>query len=420
MNTEEAISLDNNVVITGMGVISPIGMGKDGFWQGLEQNRGIKPIALFDVADLPCRKAAEIAFFNAKEYLSQRGLKHLSRSAQFACAASALALEDADLDLSGEDLTEVGVILGTAFGNVNSMVSFDKEGWIEGPRFVNPMMFPNTVVNSPAGYVSIFFGITGLNVTISNRLSSGLDALHYAAECLMRGEAQIALAGGYEELSELVHLGFLKAGQIAGSHDTTNDVPKPMDRKRNGFVLGEGAAVLILERLEHARSRGARILGEIAGYGRAYIPASLEANDVLLEAKVRSMRQALDSSGLHPKAIDFISLSANGSVQGDRLEALAIGEIFGNLAEKIPATAIKSKIGECFGASGVFQTASAVLSMEHHLVLGTTNFEESDPNCPLGGLSAQNRSCQSNAALINSFEVGHSNSSLVVKSSSQK
>lgn len=390
-------------------------MGVDDFWLGLEHNQGLKPITLFDVTDETCRAAAEIASFDVKDYLSQRGLKHLSRSAQFACAASALALKDADLDVSEEDPDEVGVVLGTAFGNVNSMVAFDKEGWVEGPRFVNPLMFPNTVVNSPAGYVSIFFGMTGLNVTVSNGLSSGLDAVHYATEGLMRGDVQMALAGGYEELAELVHLGFLKARQIAGSQRNGCAVPKPMDRRRNGFVLGEGAVILTVERLEHAQSRGARILAEIAGYGRAYAPMNSESDDAFVDVMVRAMQQALDSSGMDPGDIDCISLSANGSLRGDRLEALAIGEVFDDVAEHIPVTAIKSKIGECFGASGVFQTASAVLSMEHHRVHGISNFDEGDPDCPLGGMSAQNRSCECDIILINSFDVGHTNSSLIVE-----
>ncbi|MFQ6094241.1 MAG: beta-ketoacyl-[acyl-carrier-protein] synthase family protein, partial [bacterium] len=299
--------MNDRVVITGIGVLSPIGMGKEAFWQGLERSHAIKPITLFDTSDLKCTQAAEITDFNVKDHLSQRGLKYLSRSAQLACAATALALEDAALDLSAVDPPEVGVVIGTAFGNVNSMIAFDKEAWLEGPRFVNPMTFPNTVVNSPAGYISVLFGLTGLNATISTGRSSSLEALKYAAECLKRGEARVVLAGGCEELSEFVHLGFLKAGQLSGSKGDGIEKPAPLDRRRNGFVLGEGAVILSLERSDHAQSRGAHILAEIAGYGDAYAPAGSGFDGFEVKAEAEAMRRALLSSRLDPEDIGFIS-----------------------------------------------------------------------------------------------------------------
>lgn len=409
-------NIGDRIVITGVGVISPIGIGKEAFFSSLEEGiSGIKDISMFDTSSLKCKQASEIPEFNAQDYLSQRGLKYLSRSAQFACAATALALADLQLDLEKIDSSEIGVVIGSAFGNINSMIEFDKEAFYEGARFVTPMRFPNTVVCCLAGYISIFWGFTGVNATISNGFSSSLDAINFAVERLRRNEAKIIFAGGCEELSLYVYLGFLKAHQLSGSKDKEEEVSTPFDKNRNGFFLGEGAVILALERLDHALWRGANILAEIIGFGNAFAPAIYQQEKATIQAEAKAMVSSLCTSSLSPEEISCIFAHANGSLIDDKTEARAISQVFNSFTQTIPVTAIKSMIGECCGASGAFQVAGSVFSMQKNLVPATINFQAGDTDFPLGGVSKEKQPHECETVMVNSFNGKHNNSTLILK-----
>ncbi len=241
---------ERTVVITGIGVLSSAGIGKEAFWQGLLRGKeAISEISLFDTSDLRCHKAGEIVAFEPEPFLGRRGLKYLDRSTQLAGAATSLALADVGIASESASELEIGLVLGTAFGSLDSISRFDQEAYREGPRYVRPMDFPKTVINSPAGHTAIKFGLSGLNATISTGLVSSLHAIKYATDCIAIKQADIVLAGGVEELCMASYMGFDKLHLLAGTRPGTPEKAAPFDRRRHGIVLGEGAALLVLESL---------------------------------------------------------------------------------------------------------------------------------------------------------------------------
>ncbi len=395
----------NRVVITGAGVVSSI--GAEGFWENLIAGTdGIRPISRFDAAGSQCRVAAEVSDFDARAYISSKGLSFLSRSTSFIVAAAKLALLNARLDLSDFEASEVGIFLGTAFGSNASMYSFDQECLRDGDRFVDPMAFPNTVTNSPAGHLSILLSTTGINITLSTGLASGLDAVEYAARMLRRGELRVALAGGYDELSGDTHDRLSRAGMLSTDGDSA-----PLDRDRNGFFLGEGAAVIALERLDDAVNRNAPIMAELAGFGTAFCLDQSQAASV----ESKAMTEAIRSARLDTSDISYISSSARGSIDGDKTESLAIEYVFKSRAAALPVAAIKSMTGECGGAAGAMQLIAAALSTRFNVVPPTTGFRAADSDSRLRGISDRKQFIDCRAALVNSFNGLNANSSFVVR-----
>ena len=404
--------MGNRVVITGIGVVSALGIGVESLWCGLANGlTGIKPITSFDTSRSSSKKAAQVAHFNVHDYLSLKGLGHSSRSAQFVCTAAKLAFESAELDLPKVNKEELGIVLGTAFGSANSMATFDEECLRDGAKFVDPMSFPNTVNNSPASHLSVLLRVEGLSMTLSTGSASGLDVIDYAARVLAKGQVRIVLAGGYEELSLLSHAYLSEAKFLSGSRDHDVEYSVPLDRNRNGFFLGEGAAVLVLERLDDALARGSRIIAEVAGFGTSFC---LKPSQVV-DSESMAMQRALLSAGLESQDIGCIFASANGSIDGDKAERLSIEKTFGSRACDVPATAIKSMIGECGGATGAMQVIAAALSSRFNAVPPTKDFQEHDPGSLLKRVSSKEQIADCDAVLVNSFNGQHQNSSLVVK-----
>jgi 3-oxoacyl-[acyl-carrier-protein] synthase II len=404
--------MKNRIVITGVGAVTAIGIGAESLWNGLSKGLcGVTHISSFDTSYLPCKRAAEVSNFNVRDYISQKGLNLLNRSTQFVYTAAKLALTDAKLDLPRDDGSEVGIVLGTAFGSANSMLAFDAECARDGLRFIDPMSFPNTVTNSPAGYLSVILGASGLNITISTDFASGLDAIDYASRALDSGQARIILAGGYDELSPASYAELAKAQMLSGSRGHSIEVSAPFDRRRNGFFLGEGAGVVVLERLDDARARKVSILAELAGYGTSFGPAASQA----VESECKAMMHALGSAGLDTREIGYVSASANGSIEGDIAERLAIEKTFGAQASHVPVTANKSMMGECAGAAGAIQVVAAALSTRFSAVPPTTGFRVADPDSLLQKISSDQQIVDCGAVLVNSFNGQHNNSSVVVK-----
>ncbi len=248
------------IVITGIGVLASNAIGKDNFWQALEQGAsGIKPVTLFDTANTNSKLAGEITDFNPEAIVDKKGLRLMDRATKLVLCASQLALDDAGLKPWSPEIEEAGVVLGSTLGSVWSISEFDKLALREGPKAVNPAHFPNTVINSPASQISIKFGIKGFNTTISTGFSASLDAFGYALDFLNLDRAEIILVGGVEELCIQTFLGFYKIGILAGSKSRRPEISAPFDQRRNGIVVGEGAGMVVLETLEHAQKRGAKI-----------------------------------------------------------------------------------------------------------------------------------------------------------------
>jgi 3-oxoacyl-[acyl-carrier-protein] synthase II len=334
-------------------MVSPLGdtpaCVHDSLCKGLS---GIKPIRLFKTAGLGCPLGGEIVDFDATKYLGQRNLRPLDRTSRLVAAAAQLALEDGGCSVEMRDVQEVGLVLGTMFCSVHTISEFDRRALEAGPSYASPMDFSNTVINAAAGQTAIVHNLRGLNTTISTGLTSGLEAISYAADQIRSGRARALLAGGVEELCFESFYGFDRAGVLCRSDNSLGDFPIPFDARRNGLALGEGTALLMLEDAELARERGALVRGEITGHGSSYDCSRGRNSRDAVEAISSAIRQALSDAFLLPHEIDCLSASANGSQAGDRYEAEAVGAGLNGQTNKLPVTAIKSMLGETLGASG--------------------------------------------------------------------
>jgi 3-oxoacyl-[acyl-carrier-protein] synthase II len=393
------------VVITGLGIISPIGIGKEAFYEGLFKGvSGIKPITLFDTFAYKVKTAGEVTEFSAESFLGAKGLRTLDRSTRLVSSATKLALDDANIQISEGNARDIAVSVGSTLGSIKSISDFDREALTEGSRYVNPALFPNTVINSAASQVSIRFNIRGFNATISSGFSASLDAVNYAADFLRLGRIKIVLAGGVEELCEQLFIAFYKTGCLAGVKDASAELSCPFDLRRNGIILGEGSVILVLEDLDSALSRGAKIYAQIKGFS-----TGLDKKKGL----IRAMQEALKKSQLSPSDIDLICAGANSSQEGDREEARAIKDVFEKDAERVYISAIKSLTGEQYSNSGALQAAAAVAAIEKEMIPPTVNYQERDAACDLRIVTEAHRSKVKNV-LINAYGKGGCSSSLVI------
>ncbi len=407
--------MNSRLVITGISVLSPIGVNKDEFWTNLTKGvSGIKDITLFDVAKYKSKKAGEIADFDAKEYLGKKGIRHIDRTSLLVSSAAKLAMEDANITHETYGADELGIVIGSTYGSIDSISSFDLEGLQEGPTFVNPMDFPNTVLNAPASRVSIFCNATGLNSTISTGTASGLDAIIYASDFLRLGRGKAVLAGGVHGLTPDIFWGAYSSGILSGSSDDNIEISAPFDKRRNGFVIGEAAAILVIERLEDALERNANIYAEVKGYGCTFNPDKVSRENIDTTQGVRSISMAMEDAGINNEDVSYISACANSSVTGDMMEAKIIKDYFGDNAGKVPVSAIKSMTGECLDASGSLQSVAGVLSINNGIIPPTINYQDKDEGCNLDCVPNDSRESEVNNVLINSFSDTGNISSIII------
>jgi 3-oxoacyl-[acyl-carrier-protein] synthase II len=401
--------LNSPIYATGMGVISSLAAGAPEFEAALYEGRsGIGPRSLF-TDTVPCGSAGEVRDFTPQRWLGNKGIRVLDRSARLLCVAAHMALQESGLaqEPGAEGDPELGLVCGTMFGSVHSITAFDWSGLIDGPNLVNPMEFPNTVINSPAGQAAIKHKLRGVNSTISAGLVSGLYAIHYAMEFLRFGRAQALLAGGVEELCEESYLSFNKIG-MASSRDRLC----PFAPNRDGTILGEGAALLMLETEQGARRRGVNPLFEVCGFGAAHDARRIDEFNVRATGATSAVELALKAAGIQPDAIGCIIASADGSRTGDAMEARALENVFGAYLLEIPLCAPKAAFGEALGASGALLAITAGIALRRRAVPPTAGFEKS------GGelrLSASPQPFEKDYALVNCFGCDGNNASLVLK-----
>ena len=402
------------VVITGIGVISPIGIGKDQYWQSLSEGKsGFKPITLFDTSDLKVKIGGEISNFNPKEILGSQSLMDLDRSTLLLLCAAKLAFSDSKLEINEANTQQVGVSIGTTFGSLHSISKFDRESLREGPQYVNPSIFPSTVANSPASRLNIRFGIKGFSSTISTGMCASLDAIDYARDLIDLNRADAIATGSVEDLSMQAFLGFYALSYLSGMN---NDKPSscPFDKRRSGIILSEGAVVMILEELTIARSRKARIYAEILGIGSCFDSARFYNYNPKGQGMAMSMRLALEDANMSPKDVSCIFANANSTKDADLIETRAIKEAFEDKSYSIPITSIKSSIGEGYSVSGGFATIAACLSLAEDLIPPTINYEEKDENCDLDYVINQPRKKKLSNAMINTFGPNGANTTLIM------
>ena len=408
--------MKRTVVISGIGVLSPIGIGRVNYWEGLFQGEtGFREITLFDTAPLQVHCAGELADFDPLTLLGKKGLRDLDRSTRLICSAAKLALEDASLQITEENTHSSGVSIGTTFGSLHSISQFDRSGLIEGPRLVNPSHFPNTVINSPASQVSIRFKIKGFNTTISTGFCASLDAVAYAADFIKLNRANVVLAGGVEELCLETFLGFHKLGCLSGT-DGSEPLCCPFDARRNGVLLSEGAAVLVLEDEEHAINRGAAVLARVLGHGNVFDPSADRSFNHAGQGLKNAIVYALKDASLNPEDIDYISACSNSSKGLDRMETRVIKEIFGSHAYAIPVSSIKSMVGESFSASGALSLSAGVGAIQKGLIPPTINYKEKDPECDLDYVPNEARQKCVKTVLVTSADPYGQNSAVVLGS----
>jgi 3-oxoacyl-[acyl-carrier-protein] synthase II len=396
------------IAITGIGLITPIGIGKESFWaNALKGVSGIREISSFDTARFSSHKGAEVREFNPSDFISSSNERKMDRLSHIAVAGARLALEDAGLkEFSRKD--RAGVVIGTAYGSLKSTSQY-LNGLVDyGPSRANPFIFPNTVSNAPASYIAIELGIKGPNVTVVHKQSSAEQAIFYGYNLLRRKKADIIIAGGCDEICWILY----QVHDIIGVLSQGNEHSSPYDRFRNGMVLGEGAGFLILERMEDAVKRNARMYAEIAGFGFYGTHAPLLGWDEEPTGLCKAMEGAIKNGGLVPEDIDYISASADSSRLLDALESKAVKSIFGNSSP--PASSIKSMIGE-IGASGGIKMAVASLSIKEGIISPTINYRDPDPECDIDCVPNEPRKKNINAVLVNGFSTGGNHLCITLK-----
>jgi len=405
------------VVITGMGVVAPNGIGIDNFWDSLVHGRsGIRRITRFDASTYPCQVAAEVQDFDPTDYMDPKTAKRLARFAQFALAASRMAIDDSRIDLNSVDPYEIGVFIGTGLAG-NSYSENQHIAFIEkGLKRVSPFAAVMSCGHSAPGIISLELGIKGPNTTISSGCNSGLDAVYLAYNSIRLGDANIMLAGAGEAPISPYILGLFSASGILARDNGTepHKALKPFDANGEGIVLGEGGGVLVLEELQNAKKRDARIYGEILGYA-----SGNEAYDIFhidpdggVAADV--MKMALKNAQLKPEDIDYINAHGNGSPEYDLNETLAIKKVFGELAYQIPVTSIKPIIGQSFSVTGVLQMSACLLVINKRIIPPTMNHSEPHPECDLDYVPLYSRSKDVNTALMNSLGFGGGHTVVIV------
>lgn len=404
------------MVITGMGVVSPLGMSARDLWGGLVQGRsGIGPITLFDPTEFPCRIAGEVKGFDPGAFMTPKEARRMARFSQMAVAAAALALEDSGLDLSREDAGRLGVVLGNGNGGFPTTEEQCLTMETKGVGRVSPFFISMILPNMAAANVSRLFGLKGYTNTVITACAAGSQGIGEAAEAVRRGYADVMLGGGTEAgICRLGLAGFCAMRALTTRNEEPEKASRPFDARRDGFVPAEGAGVVVVESLEHAVSRGARILAEVAGYGvssDAFHPVQPDEDG---EGAARAMRWALKDAGVEPEEVDYINAHGTSTSLNDTVETLAIKKVFGEGAYKVPISSTKSMIGHALGASGALEAVVCVMTIREGVIHPTVNYEERDPTCDLDYVPNEARRKGVRVALSNSFGFGGQNACLVL------
>ena len=409
--------MSNRVVVTGMGVLSPIGLTLESYWDALCAGRsGIGPITKFDVTDFSSKIAGELKGFIATDHLDRKEVRRMDEFAQYAVVATRMALEDSGLDLEGEDKERIGVVLGSGVGGISTFERQHSNLVHKGPGRVSPFFIPMMIVDMAAGYISIVYGLKGPNYTTVSACSSGGHGIGSALRILQHGEADVIITGGTEaSISEMAVSGFSNMKALSRRNEEPTRASRPFDAERDGFVLGEGAGVIILETLDHARQRHARIYAELVGYAATADAYHMTHPHETGEGAIRAMRLAIKDAHLQPDEIDYINAHGTSTPLGDRIETIAVKEVFGDYAYTLAMSSTKSLIGHLLGASGGLEFIATTLAVLNDRVHPTINYENPDPECDLDYVPNTVQDRPVRAALTNSFGFGGHNVSLVVK-----
>jgi len=405
------------VVVTGIGVVTPIGIGCETFWEGLLAGRnGIGRVSLFDPSGFRSQMAGEVKGFRAEEWIDRKLAKRMDRFTHFALVAADLATKDAGLDASPFDGRRAGVIIGSGIGGMQTIESAHADLLAKGPRSVGPLVVSRALINTAACMVSITHGLKGPLSAPSVACSTGANAIGDAYRILERGDADIMLAGGAEaSVSPLPFAGFCATRAMSARNEDPERASRPFDKTRDGFVMGEGAGVVVLERLEHALGRDAPVYAEVAGYGNTADAYHLTAPEPEGDGMVRVMEEALRDAGVDVSDIGYINAHGTSTILNDKIESAAVLKLFGDHARRLKISSIKSMIGHLLAAAGAVEFAATALSVATGRIPPTINYEQPDPDCPLDYVTQGAETIELDAAMSQSFGFGGGNACLVVK-----
>jgi 3-oxoacyl-[acyl-carrier-protein] synthase II len=405
------------VVVTGVGLISPLGIGTQANWDALCAGRsGIGTITHFDAAQFAARIAGEVKGFDPLQFIDKKDVKKMDVFIQFAIAASQFAVDEARLAMTPELAPRVGVFIASGIGGFATIEREHRALLEGGPRRISPFFIPAAIINLAAGQVSIRFGAKGPNSATCTACSASAHAIGDAAEIIRRGAADVMIAGGSESaITPMGVGGFAAMRALSTRNDEPERASRPFDLERDGFVMGEGSGVVILEELEHARGRGVPALAELVGYGMSADAFHITAPSEDGDGGVRVMRAALADAGLAPSQVDYINAHGTSTPFNDKLETLAIKKCFGDHAAKLAISSTKSMTGHLLGAAGGVEAGITVLALKHQVAPPTINLEHPDPECDLDYVPNQSRRMAITHALSNSFGFGGTNGALLFK-----
>jgi 3-oxoacyl-[acyl-carrier-protein] synthase II len=409
--------MSRRVVVTGVGLVTPLGTGVRQTWDALCAGKsGIGPITRFDASDFPVRIAAEVKDFQVEDHLDKKFAKHLDLFAQYAVAAAGMALKDAGIAITADNATRIGSITGTGLGGLPTIEKYHQIALERGPKRITPFFIPMVIPNMGAGQISIAFGTKGPNLALSTACAAGTHAVGEAFQLISQGACDIAITGGSESvICSLAVGGFASMKALSTRNDEPEKASRPFDRERDGFVIAEGAGILILESMESAVLRGAKIYAEVVGYGLTSDGYHMAAPPEDGEGAVRCMAMALNDAGLAPEEIDYINAHGTSTPLNDVVETRAIKTVFGSHADKLAISSTKSMTGHMLGGAGGIEAVFTALTIHEGIIPPTINMENPDPECDLDYVPNTARKADVRAALSNSFGFGGTNAVLVMK-----
>ena len=411
------MSQKRRVVVTGVGVLSPVGIGTEATWEGLKAGRsGAGPITLFDASAHSTRFACEVKGFDPLAHVDKKDVKKMDRFTQFAVAASDFALKDSGLVIDAGNAERVGVLIGSGIGGFATIEREHETLMKSGPRRISPFFIPAAIINLASGWVSIRTGAKGPNSAVVTACATGAHAIGDAFRILQRGEADAMICGGSEAaITPLAVGGFAAMRALSQRNDAPDKASRPFDRDRDGFVIGEGAGVLVLEGLEHAQARGARIQAEIVGYGMSsdafHISAPAEDGDGIRRVMVATLRDA----GVAPAEVGYVNAHGTSTPAGDPIEITAVKAVWGDAVGKVAVSSTKSMTGHLLGAAGGVEAAVTVLALRDQVLPPTINLENPDPACDIDCVPNVAREAALTYALSNSFGFGGTNAALLFR-----
>ncbi|MCJ7498418.1 MAG: beta-ketoacyl-ACP synthase II [candidate division Zixibacteria bacterium] len=409
--------MKKRVVITGLGVVSPVGNTVEELWEALISGKsGAGKISRFDTSNYTTRIAAEVKGFDPLNYIDKKEARRMDLSEQYSLATAFQVMQDAKLDSNSYDPEKAGTIIGSGIGGIETLEKQHSIYLKDGPGRVSPFFVPMMIIDMSAGLVSIRYNLKGPNYATVSACASGANAIGDAFKIIQRGDAEVMIAGGSEaSITPLSLAGFCSARALSTRNEEPEKASRPFDKLRDGFVMGEGSGMIVLESLEHAQRRGAKIYAEMIGVGMSSDAYHITAPAPGGEGAARAMKLALRDAELEPEDVDYINTHGTSTDLGDICETQAIKNVFGERAYKIPANSTKSMIGHLLGAAGAVELIAVLKSMEKGVLHPTINQEVSDPECDLDYVANQSREARIRVALSNSFGFGGHNITLIIK-----